>query len=306
MKLMAIILAIFVVVGCGKKREANESPEPTMIDQLSTTYDAWIAQSIPMRGEHNGWITPSSCDGMLWTGLWASSPRVEGVDITASEYEQSPGRFGRRPPPHCWDETNGDVGSKTTWSRDMLKGLMIWSYRRGHRDVLERHAEYGKRKNWKMGEPLDDGRAVYTPSSIGELYSTIYAMGGEDNASRVWPGTYTSGLNDYQAHLQMLSIYIRGTIAEQLNSADAIPMPGAGLLDISNTMYDRIVEHSSREPLCPFYEYMRAVYDDGDLNHATELVMSPTWDCEYMRDGDDHRLAIQTFVGGLILDRVGK
>ncbi len=71
-------------------------------------------------------------------------------------------------------------------------------------------------------------------------------------------------------------------------------------------MYNRIKEHSDREPNCPFFQYMRGVYDDGDLNKATELLLGDDWDCEYMRDEKHMRLGFATFVGGLILERVGR
>lgn len=304
-----VLILMVVLSGCGwfKKFDAKHSDPPQLIDELKTSYAQWVDESIELRDIQNGWLMSDGCDSMLYNGLWASSPGIDGVDINAAEYPDEPGRFGRRPGTPCWTPELGDNGSKTTWSRDMGMGFIVWAYRKGNIGVLERHAKYGKSKNWQMGEPFDDGRVQYTPAMIGQLYYAIYALGGEDSTNRIWPNVYPSGLNDFEAHLQMLSIYLRGTIAEKLNSADAVPAkPGSALIDISAPMFDRVIEHSTREPMCPFYEYLRAVYVDGKMDHATELVMSPDWQCEYMRETDHLRLAIQTFVGGLILERVNE
>jgi hypothetical protein len=153
---------------------------------------------------------------------------------------------------------------------------------------------YGKAKNWSMGEPYADGRAVYSPAIIGMFYQTIYKMGGDDNSSRMWPSIYSEGLDDYQAHLQMLDIWIRGEVEGQsLN------------LDISATMWDRIKEHSDREPECPFYTFMRGIYD-GSLDKTVDLLLefeSPK--CSYLRGAKGVYTSEWLFIAKQTLERFG-
>lgn len=303
---LVVFLMVFTA-GCGwfKKRKASDPTPLTTMEQLQTWYDGKLAEAAAVAHPDNGWVYLESCDAMLWNGLMASSPGVQWVNIYAAENVDEDGRFHRRPPPYCWNETDGDVGSKTTWSRDMGKGLMIWAMRRGELKAVERHAAYGVENNWVMGKPFDDGRVLYTPSTIGELYQVIHLLGGEDSVNRIWPSTYSEGLVDYEAHLQVLGIMIRGYVAEKLNDMDAVPRPsdGAALLDINGVMFDRLVEHSERQPRCPFYEYMRAIYENGNLDAAAALVMDPSWECDYMRDEDHESLAEEIFVASLIMER---
>ncbi len=155
-----------------------------------------------------------------------------------------------------------------------------------------------------MGSPLADGRAVYTPSVIGILYQVIYGLGGENSPSRAWPSIYSPGLDDYQAHLQMLDIWLRGEVAEKMNDADALPKRGASLLDISGVMYQRIVEHSDREPNCPFYQYLRGVYD-GSMTKPIELLLaSDKPGCSFVRGGDGVDKSEWFFTAKLVLRRM--
>jgi hypothetical protein len=165
-------------------------------------------------------------------------------------------------------------------------GLITYGWFKGRLDILERHAWYGKDHNWVMGESTD-GRSVYTPAMVGILYQAIYALGGENSANRLWPNTYSSGLIDYQAHLQVLGIFLRGEISKGTGDADAVP--AAGLLGISQTMYQRLREHHEREPQCPFYALAWGMYS-GDLQAAVDILRARdrvSQDmCQYMRPHD--------------------
>jgi hypothetical protein len=281
---------------------------PSKLDQLREWYSNQLAIADSVKDKTNGWLTPNNCDGMLWTGKYASSPGVD-ADMTAAEDKDEPGKFHRRPVP-CWNPEQGAVGSQTTWSRDMGMGLMAWAYRKKQLEPLIRHSEYGKAHNWQMGEPLADGRVVYTPAVIGLLHQVIYSLGGPDDPNRIWGNIYPSGLDDYQAHLQMLDIWLRGSIGEKSSDADAIPANPATALTsgVSGTMYERIMEHAEREPKCLFYQFMKSRYTSGNYDSIVDSLLSGSenWTCQYGRfDEPDeyHQLAESIWVGGLILER---
>ncbi len=297
---------------CGKTKKPSNTKPAHNIAALKTMHEQKLLEA-EVRRTKDGWLDTSECDAMLFTGKYSCT--AKGVNIGVAEYPNQPGRFNRRPEPFC----EVGAGSATSWSRDMGAGLIVYSWCNKDLPILERHAAYGTANYWKMGEPLNDGRVVYTPALIGQLYSVIYALGGENNANRAWPGLYSPGLSDYQAHLQMLDIWLRSDVAKD---SDAIPKIPEGsilikneqellllndgsyrLLDVSESMYARIKEHSDREKRCPFYQYMRARYDGGDFNDTIDILLSSDIHCEYYRGDstDDLALAEWLFASWLVL-----
>lgn len=297
--LILLCIYAFVMSGCGRKAEQDSNENPRAND-LAAKYVAKLDDA-KHKASPDGWLTPNDCDGMLWAAKYSCGGG--SVKITASEYADEPGRFNRRPLPFCGVENKT---SDTTWSRDMGMGLISAAWCRQDLDVLKRHATYGIAKNWQMGQPLADGRAVYTPSLIGILYQVIYSLHGEDSPNRAWPSIYSPGLDDYQAHLQMLDVWLRGEMASEADKPRK-PAEGEALtLDISNTMYMRIKEHSDREPDCPFYQYLRGVYD-GSMDRPLDLLLaSDKPSCSYARGEslDNVLLAEWLFSAKLVLKKL--
>jgi hypothetical protein len=247
MKLLALII-LLSVVSC-KKENKKEPDELTRLDELKAAYVVKLQNAVDVRDPDTGWLAREDCDGMIWAGKYASIPEVTGVNIEAAEYPGVPGKFGRRPPPWCWTPEEGDVGSKTEWSRDMfIAGLLPYAWRTGKRDILERHLAYGAANNWILGSPFDDGRVVYSPNLIGLAYSAVYALKGELSPHAFWPSYFDSGLTDFQAHLQVMSIWMQGEVAERLGDGDAMPQNPDGVdkksasltTSIAVSMYERL------------------------------------------------------------------
>lgn len=184
-----------------------------------------------------------------------------------------------------------------------VAGLFPYAYLSGRRDILERHGAYGKAHQWTMGEPLADGRTVYTPGLIGMIYKTIFAMGGPADPNALWPDVYPAGLTDYEAHLQVMTIWLQGEVATKLHDLDAVPRRGAGLLDVTGTMYQRLEEHAAAEPSNPLYSYVLGKYT-GDQNHTLDLLLDPAMPLgSYVRcaDLEQCRLAEWLFTASLLL-----
>lgn len=285
MKYNILYLTFCILISCGVV-DKKDPPHENNIDDVKIHLAALKTVALNDADE-NGWIS-TDCDGMLWNGKYAAATGLG--DIRASEFGDT-GKFGRTPTKRCWDKT--DNGAKSTWSRDMAIGFIYWAYRTDNLPALQDHADYGVKNNWKMGEPLADGRVLYNPGIIGLLYNSIYALGGESNANRYWPSVWPSGLTDYEAHLQVTNIALQGEIAESLNEADAIPhrpQKGGdlGLTSISTTMYKRLEEHATREPNDVFFQAVFAKYS-GDYSHAINLcsgqVANPH--AGYVRCDDD-------------------
>ena len=265
----SMLLTFCILISCGVV-DKKDPPHETDIEDVKLHLAA--LKTIALNdADENGWIA-TDCDGMLWNGKYAAATSLG--DITSSEFDAS-GRFGRTPAKRCFEEGK-DNGSKSTWSRDMAIGFIYWAFRTDDLDVLQRHSNYGTSNQWKMGEPLSDGRVLYNPGLIGLLYNAIYSLGGSKNTNRLWPSIWPSGLTDFEAHLQVLKIALVGEIAESLNEADAIPQrpliggDHLGLLSISTTMYKRLEEHAQREPNDVFFQVVYAKYS-GDYSHAINL-----------------------------------
>jgi hypothetical protein len=227
---------------------------------------------------------------MIWAGKYSCSlGEATTVNLRASEYPDQPGRFDRRPPPFCWTKELGDQGSKTTWSRDMgIAGLIPGAWCKKDLKLLEDHAAFGESTNWNMGEPLADGRAIYTPPIVGILYSTIKDLGGEISPKAKYPSVYFAGLDDYQAHLQMMDIWIKSDLRDE----------------VSEIMLNRIDEHSKREAECPFYAFMKGKFS-GDQSKTIDLLLaSGEPKCSYVRSNEKEKsdLAEWLFVSKLVLD----
>jgi len=313
------VLIWFVFISCGYFESIDEKPtqEGDKWQHLYWLIDQWIEKSEEIRDLETGWLCVKDCDGIIWAGKYASSPLVkEKVNIRAAEYPSQPGKYTRRPLSSglCWSEQLGDQGSQTNWSRDMATaGLLPYAFFTGQREILEQHAAYGEKNHfildglplWQMGEPLNDGRTVYTPGLVGLVYQLIYAMGGEDNSNRRIPNIFISGLDDYQAHLAVMHILLLGEASIQVGDADSIPAQQdekLNLLSISGVMFKRLKEHAERESNCPLYLATYHRYHDGIYDSAIDALDNEYLDCEYIRCGDDQQchLAEKIFVATLL------
>ena len=285
MKWLFVVMCFFL--GCQTVRKSPITEAQPGVEELKLAYAEKAKQAAALRNPFNGWIIWDDCDGMLWSGKYATT--ACSVKIGAAEFE--PGRFGRRPSPRCYDEVNGiDQGSKTTWSRDMAMGLFAYAWVCKKLDPLIRHRRYGIANNWIMGQPIADGRTVYTPQVIGLMHEIIYKLGGENSPNRALPSVYPEGLVNYKAHLQMINIWLRGEL----------------MGEISRVMHKRIKEHSEREPYNPFYQYMAGLYE-GNQTRAIKLLLDPSMPMgSYVRCKHEHRckLADWLFTARLVLESV--
>ena len=271
---MKYLWIIFLIFACEKHDEETPGPQPEGIEALQVLHDNDLTHARNIRDPDNGWLE-KGCDGYLWTGKYAAI--TCDVDMRASEFEET-GRFGRTPAKRCWSSETGDNGSQTTWSRDMGTGLAEYAWRCRDSQLLQDHVDYGwsTTPDWIMGQPLNDGRVIYTPNMVGMIHQIRYAISGDDSVNRHWPASYPGGKTDYEAHLQVWSIKIRHEVDEEIGLVS--------FMGITNSMRDRILEHYDREPNCPFYSYMYHLFETGDMTEPMQLILDDVFDCEYLRD----------------------
>lgn len=298
-----VVLTLFFTLGCGPRHGETSPTADSRSSDLKALYDQKQARALTLRDPGNGWLVPTDGDAMIWSAKYAST--VTDVSIEAAEYPDAPGRFNRHPPP--W------AGDATTWSRDMaVAGLFPWAWLTAHRDVLERQVAYGKAHNWFMGTPLADGRTYYTPSMRGLLAKEIGGLGGDLSGDASWPSVWPAGLVDYEAHLQVMAIWLQGEVAKALADPSGAPQPVKTAqtdltLDISNNMFLRLQEHASGEPKSALYAYVLGKYT-GDQNAALTLLLDPAMPTAgYVRcnEIEQCQLAEWLFVAHLLLTDLG-
>lgn len=293
---MKILFIFLTILACGPEAKPLKPLPDNRLVRLQEQLDKDVARAKHLRDRSNGWLTATDCDGMLWTGKYASARPVNNVDIEAAEDPERDGMFHRRPTP-CWTKEEGDIGAKFEWSRDMSLGLFAYAYRKEQLELLQRHASYGEQNTFVMGEPL--GVAVfYTPNIIGIMYQLIHALGGGDDPFRHWPGWYPSGLDDYQAHLQVMSIWLRCYVKTDEGSHGAITEKMKALLK----------EHVDREPNNPLFQYVYGLFT-GNMGPAIDTLLDPERPVSgYVRCSvpETCKLAELIFVEDLVLERMGK
>lgn len=281
-RLSAILLTILVLPGCGYFQDVKPKDQDPVADltaklvQLQERLASWKAEARGLRDPATGWLLGRSCDGTLWQGKYAAAADTAPSKAPILDAE---GRGYRRPLPRCWNPQSGDQGAVSTWSRDMGMGLILWSWRTRDRDAAERHQDYGIGKDWFMGQPVADGRVLYSLDIRSVLHQVVFYLGGKDHGQRQWPGTYPGGLDDFHAHLQVMSIQVRGEVAAAHGDADALPRePPAEMhavaLDINGLMYRRLEEHHQREPENPYFAAVWGHYS-GKAETALNLCLDP-------------------------------
>jgi hypothetical protein len=134
-----------------------------------------------------------------------------------------------------------------------------------------------------------------------------------------------SGLDDFQAHLQVLGIWARAELSERLAAGASAESPDAtqtpvtddgskpdaaqlSLLGVSNTQLSRLQEHAAREPRNPFFQAELGVFT-GDMTAALDVLLDPAMPVGgYARCHDFRRcqLAEWLFAADIVLRRYPK
>lgn len=329
--MIKLIVFIGLILSCSHKHKEQDPQPLSLKDQLITENDKLIEQARTIKDQETSWVLAEDCDSMLWNGKMSCNDKVTWFNPRLAEYPDQIGRYTRRPisKGYCYPKEEGKDGSACTWSRDMGHGLGAYTICKKDLQIVIDHVRYGENHStagiWNMGEPLADGRALYPPGFSGMWYQMRYALGGDDNILRKTPDIYPSGLDDYEAHLQVMNIWNRMITSEKIGDSDALPrkptngevlslkerdevvLPDGSyrLADIRESMYQRLKEHSQREPECPFYLAMYHHFEDGDYaSTASSILSHEQVKCSYVRCNDkpDCHIAEKLFVIQLILN----
>jgi hypothetical protein len=194
-----------------------------------------------------GFIETKHCDSLLFTSLLSASIKSNNIDIRAAQNDN--GAWFRRPLkyPPC---------KGSTISRDMLTGLLWHIWMKKDVALALNLQYYGEKNDWVMGEG-DISRLYFGPglrSTLDEIVAAIYD--GPSNLDRHLPLSWPKGLEDYEAHLAMLHIELRGQIKGYITTSMR-----ECLKDIANRM--------ERNALA---QLLAAKWVHGDYSNAIALL----------------------------------
>lgn len=135
-----IILTILLLTGCRyvTKHESKQHDGVDLSD-LKAKY-ALVYQEVENGSDDTtGWPSTQDCDSLLWAGIACSV----GLPVQIDRAEYNPGEIHRRPEKLCYSDELGDIGAKSTISRDMLTGYMSCLWTRKDLAAFQRLADYG-------------------------------------------------------------------------------------------------------------------------------------------------------------------
>lgn len=152
-----------------------------------------------------GFIEFEHCDSTLFSGLLGCHKFVD-VNLIAARNQKTKQWFRR---PLEYDECWASGKSRSTISRDMLLGVMAWSFFNNRSDVLQDIYRYAKRNFWRMGQGRYHGAdTLMNPDYMSLLARLIYKMTGVSHWIRYWPLSVDQHASGYQAHLQCVYLIL--------------------------------------------------------------------------------------------------
>jgi hypothetical protein len=251
MKLLYII-TLLTLVACQK----HKPKAPSFSEQRTEVQDKFALYTAlqPSVEDSNGWILTAECDALLFTSLNSVSGRKPNLLVARADN----GQWFRRPLTYtpCYPKNSG-----SSISRDMLLGLMYATYRSRNLGIATDLFDYGESRGWVMGQG-EITRTGFTPGLQATLAEIIFRISGQDKIFyRGLPQIWTTGLTDYQLHLNLLHVALRGELF--------------GF--ISEPMKDVIADAASREPNNALAAVLHAKYISGDLTHTAGLLLNEAW-----------------------------
>lgn len=259
-----VFLAVFSTLACQSRNHDEVEPKSDdRLEALEEKFEALKIGTVLDLDAETGWPSKFDCDGLLWAGKAASVGLPVKVDLA----EYSPGELHRRPPPSCWNEKDGDVGSKSTISNDMILGWLWAKWSLGDLDALKRLAKYGEDRNWFMGLPKSMMARVYLkPNQQGLLGRMIFSLskGADGRSYRHLFESYPSVTEDYARHLQALGILLQGLV--EMDDLEV------RLIDINDQMLQRLHELVDVEPKNALFQAALGRYT-GDYDAAYALLL---------------------------------
>lgn len=205
-------------------------------------------------------VLPHDGDSLYFTGFARTACNKGGL----SDYASRPGRFQRWPTSTgiVWSQPN-DSGTGTQArsesSRDGYLAVMWNAWARGDRATLEAIRDWGKRRDWFMGDGRLGGFDTYfTPAYRSTLARLIYRLGGDrDLVAENYPVSWQQSCSDYECWLTVTHILLRGE----------------AFGGVSSNALSALQAASNYAPQNPLYKWAVDKYTTGDASAALQLLL---------------------------------
>ena len=236
------ILFLLTTWSCSK---SGEKPDVAPIDSLADRYKLWIQD----KQDSSGFILSDKCDSVLFSGLIGS---VQGVSVDLTDAMDDNGKWYRRPAKDCY----ATGGSKSETSRDMLLGVLYYSWYNKDLTTLEKTWEYAEANDWILGKG-PEGRTKVEFWMRGTLAQMIHVMGGKSHIERFYPTPSSLGAADgFNRHLETLHLLLRGEAYGKLGSLAKLTLRN----------------HYNAQPQNPLYSFAHARWNDEDYGRVVSRL----------------------------------
>lgn len=162
--------------------------------------------------DEKGWIKDTHCDGLLFSALYGYAGG--DPEIHLAEDKNKPGKFYRHWQQDCYANHLKDLGnsSKSSISRDMILGLILWAHKYEKIEIIENLIQYGKQRTlqgfplvWIVGEG-QFGRVELRPSLIQTLYDIRKKLKGTPSPyENVDFQAWDNNCRGYPCHLSLVT-----------------------------------------------------------------------------------------------------
>lgn len=242
-------ILILLLISCGKKYTPKNFENPK-ITQLKIKHKKYLMLS-KKHTDEMGWVLDTKCDGLLFNSLYA----VAGGQAKIEAAYDGKGKWFRHHTKNCYPNS-----SASTISRDMFAGLYIWILVNKKSNLINEIIAHGESNinrlgGWVMGEG-DQHRISIRGAGQANAYNIRYALTKVSHIKRKIKNIYGRS-EEYQAHLQVLDIYLRYLLTNKL----------------SNYEFKTLKRHAQREPNNSLFN---AVYGKfvGDKDSAINTLLN--------------------------------
>jgi hypothetical protein len=227
---MRLLLLTFLLACSQPKHKAVETH--SSLEEVKKKRDLYI-ELAKQHTDESGWLD-FECDALLFNSIAAFS----GFPVDPTLARQADGKWLRHPKRSCYPE-----GSKSSISKDMFNGLMLWAFANGRADVLQQVYDYGDANDWIMGEAVDFAtlmsRVAFAPTMVYRLKVMIDAL--NPSLMGVVIDSTDEGLiilrQNFEAHLHIVTILQNYLINKAITDGELAVLKAYTELEPNNALF---------------------------------------------------------------------